>query len=106
MAPVRFTSVLRSRDGSPYILVSAAQGSMVQPGWKTSLPVLVRIEGKPPKPWRLLMIRRIDGNFHLGLDSALLMDIRKRAGDHVNVEISFDPTPQPAVGVPIPYPNI
>ena len=106
MAPLRFVAVLNERKGNPYIQLSAAQVSMLKPGWKTSLPVFVRINGKPPKPMRLETVPMIDGSSQIILDREAIAGLPVRTGDHVHAEITVDTAPRPAVGIPIPYPNI
>ena len=40
-------SAIKIREPNPYILVAPAQAKALKPGWRKSLPVLVRINGKP-----------------------------------------------------------
>jgi len=90
MALRRFKSVIKIREGNPYILVTAAQAKSIKPGWRKPLPVLVRINGKPVEPWRINMMPVGDGVFYLYLHG----DVRKasgtKVGDRVEVEIRFD----------------
>ena len=85
-----FTTVIKIRGVNPYILVSASRANAIKPGWRKPLPVLVRINGKPAKSWRINMMPAGDGNFYLYLHG----DVRKASGtavgDRVRVEIEFD----------------
>jgi hypothetical protein len=90
MPTQRFSSLMKIRDGNPYVAVSAQRARSLQPGWRKALPVLVRINGKPAKPWRINMMPAGDGSFYLYLHG----DVRKASsttvGDRVRVEIAFD----------------
>ena len=82
-----FTAVIKIRGVNPFILVSTLRASAIKPGWRKPLPVLVRINGKPEKAWRINMMPVGDGSFYLYLHG----DIRKASGtavgDRVRVEI-------------------
>jgi hypothetical protein len=86
----RFTAVIKTRGVNPYVLVSAARAKAVKAGWRKPLPVLLRVNGKPGKPWRINMMPVGNGSFYLYLHG----DIRKAAGakvgDRIHVEIAFD----------------
>jgi len=90
MAVLRCTSIIKIRDGNPYILVSATRAKAIKPGWRKPLPVLVRINGKPAEPWHINMMPVRDGSFYLYLHG----DVRKasgtKVGDRVRVEVGFD----------------
>ena len=90
MAVLRFTSLIKLREGNPYILVSLNRAKAIKPGWRKPLPVLVRINGKPAQPWRINMMPVGDGSFYLYLHG----DVRKasgtKVGDRVAVELRFD----------------
>jgi hypothetical protein len=90
MTTSRFTSVIQMRGINPFILVSAARARTIKPGWRKPLPVLVRIDGKPAKAWRINMMPVGGGSFYLYLHG----DVRKASGaavgDRVRVEIEFD----------------
>jgi hypothetical protein len=85
-----FTAVIKIRGVNPFILVSTLRANTIKPGWRKPLPVLVRINGKPEKAWRINMMPAGDGSFYLYLHG----DIRKASGtavgDRVGVEIEFD----------------
>src|SRR6202035_5241237 len=86
-----FTAVIKIRGVNPFILVSTLRANAIKPGWRKPLPVLVRINGKPEKAWRINMMPVGDGSFYLYLHG----DIRKASGtavgDRVRVEMEFDP---------------
>jgi Bacteriocin-protection, YdeI or OmpD-Associated/Domain of unknown function (DUF1905) len=90
VATLGFTAIIRIRGINPFILVSAARANAVKPGWRRPLPVLVRINGKPEKAWRINMMPVGDGSFYLYLHG----DVRKASGtavgDRVRVQLNFD----------------
>ena len=87
-----FTAVIKIRGSNPFILVSASRANAIKSGWRKPLPVLVRVNGKPPNAWRINMMPAGNGSFYLYLHG----DIRKASGtavgDRVHVEIDFDPS--------------
>jgi hypothetical protein len=89
-AAITFKAVIKIRGINPFVLVNAARAKAIQPGWRKPLPVLVRINGKPDKPWRINMMPVGDGSFYLYLHGS----VRKASGtnvrDRVDVEIAFD----------------
>lgn len=86
----RFTAAMRIRDGNPYVHVSAARATLVKPGWRKPLPVLVRINGKPTHPWRINMMPIGNDGFYLYLHGAVRKASRTQVGDLVEVAIKFD----------------
>jgi Bacteriocin-protection, YdeI or OmpD-Associated/Domain of unknown function (DUF1905) len=92
MATLSFTAAIKIRGINPFILISAARAKTIKPGWRKPLPVLVRINGKPARPWRINMMPAGDGSFYLYLHG----DVRKASstgvGDRARVEIDFDPS--------------
>ena len=90
MTTLGFTAIIKIRGVNPFILVSASRADAIKPGWRKALPVLVRLNGKPAKAWRINMMPSGDGSFYLYLHG----DIRKASGtavgDRVRVEIDFD----------------
>jgi hypothetical protein len=90
MATLRFSRVMRIRDGNPYIPVTAAQAARLKPGWRRPLPVLVRINGKPAKAWRINMMPAGDGSFYLYLHGDIRKASRTGVGDKVQVDVEFD----------------
>jgi hypothetical protein len=90
MAIATFRAVVRIRGVNPFILVKASRANAVKSGWRKPLPVLVRINGKPEKAWRINMMPDGNGSFFLYLRG----DVRKasgtKVGDRVQAEIEFD----------------
>ena len=90
MALFHFTSVIRIREGNPFILVTPAQAKALRPGWRRPLPDLVRINGKPAVPWRINMMPVGDGSFYLYLHGDVRRASGTKVGDRVAVELRFD----------------
>jgi hypothetical protein len=92
MTTSSFIAVIKIRGINPFIFVSALRANTIKPGWRRPLPVLVRINGKPAKAWRINMMPAGDGSFYLYLHG----DVRKASGtavgDRVRAEIDFDPS--------------
>jgi len=90
MTAAAFTAAIKIRGINPFILVSAVRANAIKPGWRKPLPVLVRINSKPEKAWRINMMPVGNGSFYLYLHG----DVRKASGtavgDRVRVEIDFD----------------
>jgi hypothetical protein len=90
MPTVSFTAVIKIRGINPFVLVSASRAKTIKPGWRKPLPVLVRINGKPDRAWRINMMPVGSGSFYLYLRG----DVRKASGttvgDRVQVKIAFD----------------
>ncbi|HLX68762.1 MAG TPA: YdeI/OmpD-associated family protein, partial [Verrucomicrobiae bacterium] len=90
MTPLRFRSIIQINGINPYVLVSATRAARIRKGWRKPLPVRVRINGKPQKPWRINLMPIGDGSFYLYLHG----DVRKasgtKVGDTVAVELGFD----------------
>lgn len=81
---------MKIRDGNPYLLVSAARIIALKPGWKKPLPVLIRINGKPEKAWRINMMPAGNGDFYLYLHGDVRKASRTKVGDRVKAEVRFD----------------
>ena len=77
---------------NPYVLVSAARAKKLKPGWRKPMPVLVRINGKPEKGWKINMMPVGDGSFYLYLDGNVRKASGTGVGDKVEVEVEFDAT--------------
>ena len=90
MSKLRFRSVIEINNINPYVLISARRASRIRKGWRKPLPVRVRVNGTPEKPWRINMMPVGDGSFYLYLHG----DVRKasgtKVGDAVTVELEFD----------------
>jgi hypothetical protein len=92
MTTSSFTAIIKIRGVNPFMLVSTLRANDIKPGWRKPLPVLVRLNGKPAKAWRINLMPVGDGSFYLYLHG----DIRKvsdtAVGDRVRVDIEFDPS--------------
>ncbi|HEX4646966.1 MAG TPA: DUF1905 domain-containing protein [Verrucomicrobiae bacterium] len=75
---------------NPYVLVGARRAARIRKDWRKPLPVRVRVNGKPERPWRINLMPVGDGSFYLYLHG----DVRKvsstKVGDTVTVELEFD----------------
>jgi hypothetical protein len=91
METLRFRAVMKIRESNPYIPISKARVARIKPDWKRPLPVLVRINGKPRKPWRINMMPAGDGTFYLYLHGEVRKASGTGVGDAVEVEVRFDP---------------
>jgi len=102
MAGLKFRGRIETLNGNPYLLISAARAKRIKSGWKKSLPVLVRVNGKPRPPWRINLMPIGDGRFYLYLHG----DVRKasgtKVGDRVDVEVRFDSSYQNGPLHPMP----
>jgi hypothetical protein len=87
---LRFDAPIKIREGNPYILVSAARAKTLAANWRKPLPVLIRVNGQPRKPWRINMMPTGKGSFHLYLHGDVRRASRTQVGDRVAVEIAFD----------------
>jgi hypothetical protein len=85
-----FTAVIKIRGVNPYILVSAVRANTVKPGWRRPIPVLVRINGKPDRQWRINLMPVGNGDFYLYLHGDIRRASNASVGDRVRVEIHFD----------------
>jgi hypothetical protein len=85
-----FTAIIKIRGVNPFILITARRAQAIKPGWRKPLPVLVRLNDKPARAWRINMMPVGNGSFYLYLHG----DVRKASGtvvgDRVLVEIEFD----------------
>jgi hypothetical protein len=100
--PLRFESVIKIRDGNPYIPISPDQAAKIKPGWRKPLPVLVQINGQPDQPWRINLMPVGDGGFYLYLHGDVRKSSNTKVGDCVTVEVSFDPAYQSGPQHPMP----
>jgi hypothetical protein len=85
-----FHAPIGIRGSNPFVLVSASQARAVRPGWRKPLPVLVRINGGPARPWRTNMMPVGDGRYYLYLHGAIRKASDTEVGERVRVEIEFD----------------
>ena len=90
MSNVRFRAVIRINNINPYVLVSAQSAARLRKNWRRPLPVRVRVNGKPERPWHINLMPVGDGRFYLYLHG----DVRKasgtRVGETVTVALEFD----------------
>lgn len=99
---IRFEAVIRIRGINPYLLVSAMLASELKQGWRRPLPVQVRVNGQPHKPWRINMMPAGDGNFYLYLHESVRVASRSKVGDRVTIELSFDDSYRGGPSHPVP----
>jgi len=90
MNTLRFRSVIEMNGINPYVLVSAKRAARIRQGWRKPMPVLVRVNGKPEKPWRINLMPIGDGSFYLYLHGDVRKASRTKAGETVTVELEFD----------------
>jgi hypothetical protein len=87
---MRFFAEMKIVEGNPYVLVSATRARRLKPGFRKPLPVLVRIDGKPARPWRINMMPIGDGSFRLYLHGIVRKASGTKVGDRVRVDVIFD----------------
>jgi Bacteriocin-protection, YdeI or OmpD-Associated/Domain of unknown function (DUF1905) len=75
---------------NPYVEVSADRVTMLRPGWRKHLPVLVRINDGPTAPWRTNLTPIGDGSFRLYLHGRMRATANVGVGDEVRVELEVD----------------
>lgn len=90
MNRMRFRSLIEINNINPYVLVSAGRAARIRKGWRKPLPVRVRVNGKPEKPWRINMMPIGDGSFYLYLHGDVRKASKTKVGDSVTVELEFD----------------
>jgi Domain of unknown function (DUF1905)/Bacteriocin-protection, YdeI or OmpD-Associated len=87
---LRFRSLIQINKINPYVPVSARCAAKIRKGWRKPLPVRMRVNGKPHKPWHINLMPVGDGSFYLYLHG----DVRKasgiKVGDAVTVDVEFD----------------
>jgi hypothetical protein len=82
--------VIEIRGINPYVHVYAELADQLKKDWRKPLPVKVRINGQPKKPWRINMMPAGDGSFYLYLRETIRKASESKVGDKVTVELSFD----------------
>ena len=87
---MQFQARIEIRGINPYVLVSTRRAKLLQTGWRKPIPVLVRVNGLPKKPWRINMMPVGTGAFYLYLHDAVRKASGTKVGDRVQVELSFD----------------
>lgn len=99
---LQFSAVIKIRGINPYVHVSAAHANQLQKGWRKPLPVSVRINGQPNKPWRINMMPAGDGSFYLYLHDTVRKASKTAVGDRVIVQLSFDRAYRSGPAHPLP----
>lgn len=84
------TAVIRIRGINPYMLVSASKAGAIRSDWRKPLPVLVRINGMPDKPFRTNLMPAGGGCFYLYLHGDMRRISGTEVGDRVRAELSLD----------------
>jgi hypothetical protein len=90
MSSLRFRSLIEINNINPYVLVSAKRAARLQKGWRKPLPVRVRVNGKPEKPWRINLMPVGDGSFYLYLHGDVRKASSTKVGEAVTVELELD----------------
>lgn len=90
MEALKFKAEIKITGINPYVLVSAARAKKLKPGWRKPMPVLVRVNGKPEKAWKINMMPVGDGSFYLYLAEIVRKASKTGVGDKVDVEVAFD----------------
>jgi hypothetical protein len=90
MGKLRFRALIEINNINPYVLVSARCVARIRKGWRKALPVRVRVNGMPEKPWRINMMPVGDGSFYLYLHGNVRKASGTKVGDAVTVELEFD----------------
>jgi len=90
MSSLRFRSVIEMESINPFVLLNARQVARLQRNWRKPLPVRVRVNGKPEKPWRINLMPVGDGSFYLYLHGEVRRVSNTKVGDTVTVELEFD----------------
>src|SRR5665213_789123 len=89
MPLLKFSALVKIFGVNPYVIVSAARAAKLRSGRK-AMPVLVRINREPTKPWRINLMPRGDGSFYLYLHGTVRKASQTKVGDRVEVELEFD----------------
>ncbi len=90
MMTVHFLATIEILGINPYVLVSAEQAELLQPGWRKPMPVRVQINGFPTPPWLINMVPVGDGSFYLYLAGVVRKASGTKVGDVVMVDVDFD----------------
>ena len=102
MSSLQFRAVIEIQNINPYVLVSARRAARIRKGWRRPLPVRVRVNGKPEKPWRINMMPAGDGTFYLYLHGEVRKASNTKVGDTVTVALEFDEEYRSGPAHPIP----
>ncbi len=88
--PLRIERRMEIVGVNPYVRVTAEEAALLQPGWRSPMPVLVQVNGKPGEPWRINMMPMGDGSFYFYLHGDVRKASRTGVGDVVTVDVAFD----------------
>jgi hypothetical protein len=87
---MEFPARIEIENINPYVEVSPARARRIKAGMRKPIPVRVRINGKPEKPWRINMMPKGGGMFFLYLHDRVRKASGAAVGDKVRVEVEFD----------------
>lgn len=90
MSSLRFSAAIGINGINPFVPVSAQRAARLRKGWRKPLPVRVRVNGQPEKPWRINLMPVGDGSFYLYLHGNVRKASGTKVGDVVTVELEFD----------------
>ena len=99
---VRFRATIKIQGINPYVRVTAKIASRLKKNWRKPLPVSVRINERPSRPWRINLMPVGDGSFYLYLHESVRNASRSKVGDRVTVDLSFDRTNRSGPAHPLP----
>jgi hypothetical protein len=86
-----FRAKIKVRDGNPYIDISRSRARALKPGWRSPLPMLVRVNAQPARrPWRINLMPTGTGAFYLYLHGVVRRASQTSVGDLVSVVLEFD----------------
>jgi hypothetical protein len=87
---LRFRAGIELEGINPFVRISSARAARLRKGWRGPMPVLIRIDGAPAKPWRIHLMPKADGSYFLYLHGQVRKASGTAVGDRVAVEIAFD----------------
>jgi hypothetical protein len=90
MATLKLRAIIEIRGLNPYIAVSIEHAATLKANWRKPMPVLIRVDGYPSKPWHINMMPTGKGDFYLYLHGAVRKAADVHVGDTVTVEVDFD----------------
>lgn len=83
-------ATIKIKGINPYIDVTNEQATLLKPGWKKPMPVLVQVNGQPNPPWKINMMPMGNGDFYLYLHGNIRKTSRTKVGDKIMVDVTFD----------------
>lgn len=90
MQTLRFKGIIEIYNGNPYVLVTAQQAQQLHKDWKKPMPVIIQINNKPDKPWKINMMPIGNGDFYLYLHGDVRKASNTKVGDEVTATVMFD----------------